>query len=96
MKTKFNDNRLAEEFDLIVLTDNSHQADGLPVGSLGTLTYSYTGKDKPLYASFSFGEAVKELALGLDGFRVLNIKQSSDLSIVTAYLRSVQRRADGF
>ncbi len=88
MKTKFNDNRLAEELDLIVLTDDTHEKDGFPIGSLGTLTYSYTGKDKPLYAEFEAGEAKKELALGLDGFRVLNIKQPCDLSIVTAYLKN--------
>ncbi len=88
MKNKFNDNRLAEELDLIVLTDDTHKKDGFPVGSLGTLIYSYTGKDNPLYAEFQTGEAKKELALGLDGFRVLNIKQPCDLSIVTAYLKN--------
>ncbi|MBQ8323137.1 MAG: hypothetical protein IJX91_04145 [Clostridia bacterium] len=91
MKNKFNDNRLAEEFDLIVLTDDAHADAGFPVGSLGTLTYSYTGKDRPLYAEFTSGEATRELAVGIDGFRVLNIKQPRDLSIVTAYLKKQRR-----
>lgn len=91
MKNKFNDNRLAEEFDLIVLTDNAHAKDGFPIGSLGTLIYSYTGKNTPLYAEFLSDETRKELALGLDGFRVLNMKKPYDLSIVTAYLKSHQK-----
>ena len=47
MKTKYDDNRLAEEFDLIVLTDDSHREQGLPRDMLGTLIRAYVGKETP-------------------------------------------------
>ena len=93
MKNKYNDNRLAEEFDLIVLTNDTHKAQGLPLGSLGTLTYSYTGTDKPLYAEFAAADGSQfERELSLQDFRVLNVQNASDLSIVTAYLRGQYSR----
>ena len=46
---KYIDNKLAEEMDLIVLTTDTHEKQGLPKGSVGTLIDSYTGHDKPLY-----------------------------------------------
>lgn len=97
MKNKYNDNRLAEEFDLIILTNDTLKPQGLPLGSLGTLTYSYTGMDKPLYAEFAVADGSHvERELSLQDFRVLNVKNDSDLSIVTAYLRGqyMQKKRD--
>lgn len=89
MKDKYNDNRLAEEFDLIVLTASGHERHGLRVGDLGTLTYSYTGKDRPLYAEFAAADGSRvEEELSLRDFRVLDIKNPRDLPLVTAYLKS--------
>ena len=34
---KYIDNKLAEEMDLIVLTTDTHEKQGLPKGSVGTL-----------------------------------------------------------
>ena len=83
MKNKYNDNKLAEEFDLIVLTDNSHKKSGLFCGDLGTLTYSYTGKNTPLYAEFAFADGTKkEEPLALHDFRVLNERNPADASII--------------
>ena len=45
---KYIDNKLAEEMDLIVLTNDSHVKQGLPKGSVGTLIDSYTGHDRPI------------------------------------------------
>lgn len=88
MKNKYNDNRLAEEFDLIVLTDDAHAAHGLPNGSLGTLTASYTRKDKPLYAEFAADDGTRfEEPLRLPDFRVLDERRHSDLSLIAEYLR---------
>ena len=42
-KTKYSDNRLAEELDVIVLVNNALLSRGFPSGTIGTLTYSYTG-----------------------------------------------------
>ena len=49
---KYIDNKLAEEMDLIVLTNDSHVKQGLPKGSVGTLIDSYTGHDRALYVDF--------------------------------------------
>ncbi len=86
-KNKYIDNRLAEEFDLIVLTNNTHKNVGLPSGSLGTLTYSYTGRGRPMYAEFinESGNRIEE-ALKLRDFRVLNEKNQRDLSRIVQYL----------
>lgn len=93
MKDKYNDNRLAEEFDLIVLTNDVHSPQGLPLGSLGTLTYSYTGGGKPLYAQFETENGGRrEEPLFLKDFRVLNVKNELDLSLVVAYLRRLYTR----
>ena len=91
MKTKYNDNRLAEEFDLIVLTTNAHKAQGLPQGTLGTLTYSYTGARKPMYALFekTNGEKVEQ-ALSFYDFRVLNEREDTDLSLILRHLIAKQ------
>ena len=93
MKDKYNDNKLAEEFDLIVLTDDTQTANGLPKGSLGFLTYAYTGMKKPLYGEFSCADGTKrETPLSLSSFRVLNVKNCHDLALITAYLRRKGRK----
>ena len=87
-KTKYNDNKLAEELDLIVLTSDSHRQNGLPKGSLGTLTYSYTGERNPLFAEFAIADGTKrEEQLSLSDFRVLDEKNAEDLSVIVKYLR---------
>ena len=85
-KNKFNDNRLAEEFDLIVLLNDKHEANGLEKGALGTLLTSYLGKYKPLFAQFKTGGGCLEEPLSLDDFRVLNEKNDEDLSIIIRHL----------
>ncbi len=93
MKSKFNDNKLAEEWDLIVLTDDTCAPLGLPRGSLGILTYAYTGKDNPLYGEFAFADGSKrETPLSLRDFRVLNVRDKKDLPLVTKYLRQNTRK----
>ena len=83
MKSKYTDNRLAEEFDLIVLTDDTHAKRGLKAGALGTLTRSYTREDEPLYAEFAFADGTRrEEALTLWDFRVLNEQNAGDLSMI--------------
>lgn len=92
MKSKYTDNRLAEEFDLIVLTDDSHSPQGLPRDMLGTLTRSYTGNDAPLYAEFAACDGTrKEEPLSLNDFRVLNERNDKDLSIIIKYLQQRKR-----
>ena len=88
MKNKYNDNKLAEEFDLIVLTGDSHAANGLPKGTLGTLTYSYTGFDRPLYAEFAAADGSRfEEPIALDDFRVLNERSELDRSVIVRFLK---------
>ena len=85
LKNKYTDNRLAEELDLIILTDDKLKPHGYPRGTLGTLTYSYTGKKRPLYAQF--GDVNKrEFPLSLQDFRVLNERDDNDLGIILEYL----------
>ena len=92
MKTKYDDNRLAEEFDLIVLTDDSHREQGLPCDMLGTLIRAYVGKETPLYAEFAMCDGTKkEEALSLNDFRVLNERNDKDLSIIIQYLQQRKR-----
>ena len=86
IKDKYNDNRLAEEFDLIVLTDDALKWSALPKGSLGTLIRSYTGKHDPLYAQFDTDKGKVEEALSLSDFRVLNERSDYDISIIINYL----------
>ena len=94
MKNKYNDNKLAEEMDLIILLDDAHKERGLPNGSLGTLTYSYTGKHNPLYAEFACADGTKkEEPLSLHDFRVLNEKDERDLSVIIAYLKREKERS---
>lgn len=86
MKNKYNDNRLAEELDWIVLTNDAHSAEGLPDGSLGTLTYSYTGKDNPLFAEFAAADGSRfETKLKLKDFRVLDFQSESDLKLFASF-----------
>ena len=95
MKNKYNDNKLAEEFDLIVLTNDAHRSHGLPSGSLGTLTYSYTGESHPLYAEFAAADGTKkEERLSLRDFRVLNERSEQDLSIITRYLKNLKENGN--
>ena len=92
MKTKYDDNRLAEEFDLIVLTQNTRAKRGLPRDTLGTLICSYTGESTPLYAEFAMSDGTrKEEALALSEFRVLNERDDKDLSIIIKYLQQKKR-----
>ena len=93
MKNKYNDNKLAEELDLIVLLNDAHKQSGLPTGSLGTLTYSYTGRQNPLYAEFAFADGTKkEEPLDLSDFRVLNAKNERDLSVIIEYLKKQKKK----
>jgi len=93
MKDKYNDNKLAEEFDLIVLTDATCVKNGLPKGALGTLTYAYTGASRPLYALCTLADgSQQETALALDDFRVLNISRKDDLRLLSAHLRAGGRK----
>ena len=93
MKTKYNDNKLAEEYDLIVLTNDEHAQKGLPSGSLGTITYSYTGNNRPLYAEFAAAAGPRfEEPLAIDEFRVLNERNARDLSLIVAYLAQNKRK----
>ena len=92
MKTKYDDNRLAEEFDLIVLTETSRKKHGLPRDTLGTLIRAYTGDTAPLYAEFAMCDGTrKEEALALSDFRVLNERDEKDLSIIIKYLQQKKR-----
>ena len=87
-KTKYTDNRLAEEFDYIVLVNNTHKASGLKSGSLGALIHSYTGRGRPLYAEFltDDGQRIEE-RLKLRDFRVLDENNKRDMFLIAAYLR---------
>ena len=88
MKNKYNDNRLAEEFDLIVLTDDARKKRGLPNYALGVLIQSYQNSSAPLYAEFAVADGSrKQERLALSDFRVLNERNRSDLSIIIRYLR---------
>ena len=84
---KYIDNKLAEEMDLIVLSTDTHEKQGLPKGSVGTLIDSYTGHDKPLYGDFRKGKKHLETALGLHDFRVLDPDSPRDIGIIASYLR---------
>ena len=85
-KSKYNDNRLAEEFDLVMLTSDDFFNRGLPIGSLGTLISSYTGKNRPLYILFTTDQGKIEQAVSLQDFRVLNERDELDASIIVNYL----------
>ena len=88
MKNKYNDNKLAEEFDLIVLVNDAHKIHGLPKGTLGTLTGSYTRTDNPLYAEFAYSDGTRfEEALSLPDFRVLNERDELDRAVIVGYLK---------
>ena len=84
---KYIDNKLAEEMDLIVLTTDTHEKQGLPKGRVGTRIDSYTGHDKPLYGDFRKGKKHLEAALGLHDFRVLDPDSPRDIGIIASYLR---------
>ncbi len=93
MRNKYNDNKLAEEFDLIVLTNDALAKNGLPCGSLGTLTYSYTGGNAPLFGEFAFADGTrKETPLSLHCFRVLNANKKEDLHLLSAHLCANARK----
>ena len=88
MRNKYNDNRLAEEFDLIVLTDDARKKRGLPNYALGVLIQSYQNANAPLYAEFAIADGTrKQERLSLSDFRVLNERNNNDLSIIIRYLR---------
>ena len=80
MKNKFNDNKLAEELDCIVLTKASHS---FPKGSLGTLISAYTRMDRPLYAQFTHPDGTSVVTpISLHDFRVLNTRNHNDLQLL--------------
>ena len=92
-KTKYSDNRLAEEFDLIVLKNNALRARGFPCGTIGTLTYSYTGKRRPFYALLSSANGERaETPLRLHDFRVLNENNSRDRALMIEYASTLALR----
>ena len=86
-KNKYIDNRLAEELDLIVLKTQAYAQDGLPRGSVGALTYSYTGRGRPLYGRFEVNGKARELPLRLNDFRVLNAENKRDFLRLAEYYR---------
>ncbi|MBQ8342591.1 MAG: hypothetical protein IJY21_00630 [Clostridia bacterium] len=91
-KTKYSDNRLAEEYDLIVLVNNTLSERGFPRGTLGTLTYSYTGKRRPFYALLSRADGVRtEEPLHLHDFRVLNAENCRDRVLIAEYAAALSR-----
>ena len=69
MKNKYNDNRLAEVADAIVLVRNTHKAEGYPSGSVGLLSKDYTGRGRGFEALF--GERGELVLLKMNEFRVL-------------------------
>ena len=92
-KTKYLDNRLAEECDLIVLTNNAHKEEGFPSGSVGTLVYSYTGRGRPLYALLLGEDGTrKEQALRLNDFRVLNERKKGDFTRIAQYVKRLKSK----
>ncbi len=91
MLDKYTDNKLAEELDLIVLT---RESSGFPSGTLGMLTRSYTRSDLPLYGEFACADGSrKEEALALDAFRVLNVRNAADRSVLVRYMQERKRAA---
>ncbi|MBQ9714242.1 MAG: hypothetical protein IJV83_02855 [Clostridia bacterium] len=83
-KTKYSDNRLAEELDVIVLINNTLKPLGFPSGSLGRLTYSYTGRGRRMYALlFAKDGKRKEVPLRLRDFRVLDERNRRDCALMT-------------
>lgn len=93
--SKYTDNRLAEELDLVLLTSGNFTKNGLPKGSLGTLISSYSGKHKPLYIQFDTDKGKVEQAVSLQDFRVLNERNDFDASIIVDYLikKSIKMRS---
>ena len=81
-KSKYNDNKLAEELDVIVLTDDRHKKDGFPCGTIGTLIRAYTGKNVPMYAQFALSDGrARVCPLSPRSFRVLNEHDARDLRL---------------
>ena len=87
IKSKLADNKLAEEADVIELLTGALLSHGIPKGSLGVLTRSYTGGSRPLYADFRVGKTRKEAPLSLTDFRVLNEKERRDRSLLLQFFR---------
>lgn len=90
MKNKYEDNKLAEEMDLIVLRTNKYRRDNLPWGSVGTLIESYRGMRYPLCGLFKTPEGNKEIELSVRGFRVLNPDEEHDARIIVGYLKKTR------
>ena len=85
---KYQNNRLAEELDLIVLTTNRYKETGFSRGSIGTLIYSYTGLRRPMFGEFKTRDERVELSLRLNDFRVLNPSAEKDVKRVSLYLKN--------
>ena len=85
MKNKYNDTKLAEEFDLIILTKDTGD---MKKGAIGTLIYSYTGETKPLYVLFlDENDKHFERKVYFDEFRVLNERDDNDLPLIVEYMK---------
>lgn len=85
---KYQNNRLAEELDLIVLTTSRYQEQGFSRGAIGTLVYSYTGIRRPMFGEFKKQDKRVELSLRLHDFRVLNPSHEKDVKRVSLYLKN--------
>ena len=86
MKNKFNDNRLAEPSDCIVLKKSTTNLQ-VPKGSVGVLTKDYTGRGREMQGYF-FGKDGKGyfISLHLNDFRVLNEDKMKDIrTFLSAY-----------
>ena len=92
IKTKHADNKLAEESDVIVLLTGVLNNQGIPKGSLGVLTRSYTGGARPLYADFRVGETHKEAPISLTDFRVLNENERRDRFLLFKYFSRLKHK----
>lgn len=79
---KYTDNKLAEELDWIVLKNNRYKEEGFPSGTIGQLTYSYTGMRRPMYGIFEKNGKKQELFLRLNDYRVLNAFNKHDFSML--------------
>ena len=85
--TKYTDNKLAEELDIIILQTSRYKEQGFFRGVLGTLVYSYTGKRRPMFGEFIKDGKRKELALRLHDFRVLDPNSIKDVRLYSDYLK---------
>ena len=74
MKNKYNDNRLAEIADGIILTRNCHT--NYPSGTVGILSKDYRGRGRGFEGIF--GEDTEPVKLKMNEFRVLCPEKKCD------------------